>query len=232
MRVISFDVATKSLAVSIIKYNLNFCTEIENIHNQYLVDKKTEKTKKNISIVELYLNLLDDINKILDARIDFKYLDVIDLIPGQKVKETNIVDRTKALYTYLSTILDPLIGDEPDSTLFLIEYQMGPNDKSRVISSQIMYHMSKYSGITHLVGPSLKNKIVIGGNDALYSNFIERYTTNYAANKNHAKFNFLKLIKILNKEDVIAKIAKKNIDDIADSVLMSLAFVIKHYDMS
>ena len=110
--------------------------------------------------------------------------------------------------------------------IFLVEYQMGPNDKCRTVSSQILYHISKYNSKKLLVGPSLKNMLNINGNP--YSNFITKYKTNYAANKNHSKVNFMELLNILNGKHIIDHIKKGNIDDIADSVLMSLAWVMKN----
>lgn len=245
MHIISFDVATKSLATSIIYYNLNITSIIENKLNDYNFKKKnilkiinrknTEIHEKNkyMNILLLnYIQLLDIISDLYTNKITIENLDVVDLIPGKKVKETTIIERTQLLQIYLITI-DKLIEkyclDTPK--IFLIEYQMGPNDKSRVISSQILYHFTKYCkndniNKIYLVGPSLKNKIIIGGSDANYSNFLEKYSTNYTANKNHSKYNFLKLLKYLKKENIIKNIKPKNIDDIADSTLMSLAYVL------
>jgi hypothetical protein len=36
-----------------------------------------------------------------------------------------------------------------------------------------------------------------------------KYKTNYTANKSHSKFNFLRLIKSLNKTNLLEKIKKK-----------------------
>lgn len=245
MYFISFDVATKSLAVSIIEYNINYLDDIEAAIIEYHKNKPNLQGSKNINkLLEAYICLLDQTKKIFDTKMKIIDLRVKDLIPGKKLSETTIVERTSALYKYLCEI-DQKIADlnlEPKDILFLIEYQMGPNDKSRVISSQIMYHFTKFATTIdsepniQLVGPSLKNKIIIGGLDSNYSEFLEKYSCNYTANKNHAKYNFIKLIKYLDVEHMINGIRKKNIDDIADSVLMSLAYrlkkypSIKHYD--
>ena len=65
--------------------------------------------------------------------------------------------------------------------------------------------------------------------DAHYSTFVEKYKTLYASNKNHTKYNFLKLIEHLKSEVFIKDIKKKNMDDIADATIMSLAYVIKYH---
>lgn len=237
MFVCSVDTATKSLAISIIYYNTNLTNDINTIYNNYLVDKKLNPD----NAAQKYLNLLTSVNKLLDNKMQIYYLNVVDLIPGKKVSEVAAVFRTKALHYYLNTILDPIIdnlmvNNQGKDWLFLMEYQLNANQKSNLISSQIMYHFTKYTIVNtktysseiQLVGPSLKNKIIIGDEKGNYSNFIEKNQTNYAANKSHTRFNFLRLIKQLGKEPMIKDIKKKNIDDIADSVLQGLAYVIKY----
>jgi len=227
MFTISIDTATKSMAVSIIQYNLEIDDQVYTLYKTYLVDKK--KTTTAVELLQLYIDLLDCVINLVDNRIQIHYLNVVDLIPGQKVAETDVVFRTRQLYSYLTeidVILDKLEGPK----LFLLEYQMGPNVQSNMISSQLLYHFSKYSDAEiKILGPSLKNKVYIGGDDAKYFNFLEKYKTLYAVNKNHTKYNFLKLMTYLDTHDKIAHIKKKNIDDIADSVLMSLAYYLKTY---
>lgn len=250
MHVISVDVATKSLAVSIINYNLTISDQIANLYKIYINEKNSllglllgdntttnTNTDKNIilnQILDKYVKLLDNITKYYNDKMVINYLDVVDLIPNQKVKETTTIMRTSKLHAYLHNLDNIIIKNTySNNCIFLIEYQMGPNDKSRVISSQIMYHFTKYTNNTnnqiYLVGPSLKNKIVIGNDNSLYANFLEKYQTNYTANKNHSKYNFLQLLKYLKKEDLTKNILAKNLDDIADSVLMSLAYILTNY---
>jgi hypothetical protein len=238
MKVVSFDCATKSLGISIIDYNMQFDEQVSIAYQEYI---STKANSQNINeIIDQYIKLLDKVNDLVDNKILIEYMDVVDIIPGKKVKETSIVERTAGLYNHLTEFdAKILCANEPLCTnkarpdieeyTFLIEYQMGPNDKSRAVASQIMMFFSKYCGnhgpsIIKVIGPSLKNKISIGGDDAHYSNFIEKYTTNYAANKNHAKYNFIKLLAYLGKERMIKHIKKSNIDDIADSVMMSIAY--------
>lgn len=224
MFTISIDTATKSMAVSIIQYNTEINEQISELYDTYKNDKKLATTAAEL--LKLYINLLDNVKFLIDNKIKIHYLNVVDLIPGQKVADTDVVFRARQLYTYLTeidTILDKL--DTSQKKLFLLEYQMGPNIQSNMVSSQLIYHFSKYTDAEiNIVGPSLKNKVYIGGDDAKYSNFMEKYKTLYAANKNHSKFNFLRLMDYLGVNGTFENIKKKNIDDIADSVIMSLAY--------
>ena len=257
MFVLSFDVATKSLATSLIEYDVNYIKKINKIIREFHKNKKAIfclhdiiNKKLNtkflwpdlkLKYVNLFLDLLHKITTILKNKIKILYLDVKDLIPGKKVSETSIVERTQKLKEYLAEIenhTNKIIPSVQFPLNVLIEYQMGPNDKSRTISSQIMYHFSNISNLgnsrehnIYLVGPTLKNQIWIGDEKGKYCEFVAKYKTNYSANKAHAKFNFLRLLNILGASDLIKTIKKKNIDDIADSTLMSLSWTILNYDI-
>ena len=122
---------------------------------------------------------------------------------------------------------------------------MGPNDKSRNVGSQILYHYSKpsiefksyCSDVSEvadigyncvIVGPSLKNKISFGS-DLVLSVFIQKYIKNYDANKNHSKFNFLRWLQNNNHENMIKNIKKKKLPDIGDSFMQAYAWFILKY---
>jgi hypothetical protein len=235
MKYISFDLATKSLAISIIDYNSNYITDITTAYNSYLKYKKTFNSKDLNKLILRYNELLDIIQKIIETKIHIQYATVVDLIPNKKVVDVSVIERTSKLYHYMNGPFQELMNEHckcsNEEMIFLLEYQMGPNVKSSMVSAQILYHITKYQNAKMdniiLVGPSLKNKVVIGGNDSHYSNFVEKYTTLYASNKNHTKYNLLKLLDYLDCKDIISGIAKKNIDDIADSVMMSIAYILK-----
>ena len=232
MFILSIDTATKSLAVSIIKYNLNLANDINKKYNTYL-EKKNNKL--SLDILKDYVNLLTDVDTLLENKMIIYHLDVIDLIPNKKILDTSIQERTKSLYDYLNNTIDPLIelysiNNKTEEWIILLENQMSPNKNSNIINSQLIYHFSKYPYPITLVGPTLKNKIIIGGKESEYSSFLESHNTNYAANKSHSRSCLLKLLKYLKKENILDKynIKKKNVDDIADSVLQGLSFVIKY----
>ena len=67
--------------------------------------------------------------------------DVVDLIPNKKIKDTNVITRSNRLKSYLNYIDTLLINEiksnnENHIIKVLLEYQMGPNDKSRNVCSK------------------------------------------------------------------------------------------------
>lgn len=235
MKYIGIDLATKSLAISIIDYNQDFIKEMNDALDQYIIFKNDFITSNKTAIknlLERFNDTIDRIISILDNRVNVIDMSVVDLIPGNKVSDISVVDRTHRLYNYMNGIFDAkLYPYKPEEMTFLLEYQMGPNVKSNVISSQILYHISRYRNRTGsnivLVGPSLKNKIMIGGYDSHYSNFVNKYTTLYAANKNHTKYNLQKFLEFVGSPFPPPGIKKANIDDIADAVIMTMAWILK-----
>ena len=186
---------------------------------------------------------------LLDNLIEPLVFDVVDLIPGKKLKETDVVLRASRLRGYLQyvddTYLKSIAIGELDSCKLLVEYQMGPNNKSNSVCSQILYHYAdndiefkntntsvnitkpvenrlKYN--IEIIGPSLKNKINLD-KDKSRQFFISKYAKTYDANKKHSVANMLYWLKTKSAEHMIKNINKKNLDDIADSVTMSLAWI-------
>jgi hypothetical protein len=256
MFIVSYDVASKSLALSIIKFNDNWKIDLEKINKKFNI--LINDTKNNGSdVCKLSLQCINDIEVLFDTIITPIMFDVVDLIPNKKVKDTTPSLRASRLRAYLYSIdelyLNDLINDFPnDKFQVLLEYQMGPNDKSRNVGSQILYHYSPMDTsfkntntkkINHtfyknqqiknysidIVGPSLKNKL------NMYkplSFFTEKYTKKYDANKKHSKDTFLYWIKHKKIENMIVNIPKKNLDDIADSVNMTLAWILIKKNMA
>ncbi len=229
INVISFDIGIKTLATSVIEYR-NINKELKSIIDIISITDTDKLTQS-----------LNDIDSLLDKRINVHFLDVKDLIPGKKIASVTPVQITKLLYDYLCEITDVLC--EGIKYKVLIEYQMGPNDKARNIASQIMMFFTSYDFEIEIVGPSLKNKIFLGEwapeNETLHCNFVAKYSSLYSANKQHSKFVFTRLLELWNnkKDDNNnsdkkrgAKEIKKNVyKDIGDSVLMSLAWMKKKY---
>ena len=261
MFIISYDIASKSLASSIIKFNHNYQLNLQQIIKEF-----HESIKACISSVEICVcakNTVDKIEQLMYDLIQPVYFSVVDLIPGKKMKETTVIQRTARLKAYLNLIdikfnqiieknSKELISEENSALVkVLLEYQMGPNDKSRNVCSQILYHYStidiEYKNSDNLnieynidefeeksthknfydieiVGPLLKNKINLDP-DKPYEFFAKKYVKPYDANKAHSKNNFLYWIKKANIPHMIKGIKKKNLDDIADSTNMTLAWL-------
>ena len=77
----------------------------------------------------------------------------------------------------------------------------------------------------HTISGKLKNKIHVGGKEGAYQDFVEKYSRRYDANKAHSKFHFLRFLKALDCEHMIKDIKKKNVDDAADSIMQSIAWI-------
>jgi hypothetical protein len=238
MKYIGIDLATKSLAVSIIDYNPDFIREMNQQLDDWIEYKNryiewcAESGMEDIETLLIQFNkTLDKITDVLDGRLKILDMSVVDLIPGDKVADVSVVDRTTKLHQYMNTIFDSKLSlYKPQDMTFLLEYQMGPNIKSNLVASQVIYHLAKYRNGDNivLVGPSLKNKIMIGDREAHYSNFVNRYTTLYAANKNHTKFNLQRLLEFTGDKFPPKGIKKANVDDIADTVMMTMAWLLKN----
>ena len=217
MYYLSFDVANKSLAVSLIYFN-----------NDY---KHTLDTKLTTSGVDTKLSSTTDLinfNKKINSVIKYIYYNVEDLIPGKKVKDTDIIERSRSLKNYMNkikTVIDKLKEENNIEKIhLLIEYQLSSNYNANAIYNQIIYEFSNSIYEITVMNPSYKNKIYFH-NDLKHSSFIQKYNNNYIANKNHTKANFLYFIKHFNLEHVIKGVKAKNIDDLADSFLQIFGFI-------
>lgn len=211
MYYLSIDCANKSLAVGL--YVIN---NIQNWDTELLdVLKKVNNNGQ-----------LELINNFLDTVIDIKFLEVVDLIPNKKVKDTNIIERTILLKHYINNIKHRVSEITDDKVSVLIEYQMNSNDKSRAVFNQLIYAFSDIELYSiHIVNPTLKNKVYLC--DSLkHCRILQRYSKTYTANKVHCKENFLFFIDTFNKKDMVKDISKKNIDDIADTFMQLLGFLL------
>lgn len=237
MNILSFDVANKSLAVSLINYDVKYDLNILNCINKFKekrIEISRNLTMDNIIILlTKFVEMLDKIKYIYTNKVTIKFAKVNNFFPYRKIDAVSIIERTEKIYSFLielDKILLDFLNDEKFTVL--IEYQMGPNVKTRTVSDQIVFHFMKYKFIResfneyiYIVGASLKNLVYIGDEKADYSNFVSKYTKLYTANKEHAKFNMFRLLKYLNQEIHIKNIEKKNYDDIADSIMMSFVWV-------
>jgi hypothetical protein len=249
MYIISYDVASKSLAVAIIYFNEHWKDDLRQIRDAFA--KETSQTQTSEELCRTAIKYLDMVYVVISTVLEPLVFDVVDIIPGKKVKETTVVERSDRLSGYLNmmnSVIDTYYNSEKNIYDYaktpihvLVEYQMGPNDKSRNVGSQILYHYStmdmgflsanfttiytpevKYKVV--IVGPSLKNKIclVFGGS---LSDFIPLYAKNYDANKAHSKFNFLGWLEKQGRSALIKNIKNKNLDDIADACTQAIAWL-------
>lgn len=248
MIIIGFDIATKSLAVSVICFNDNWYEDLSNIKKQFYVDILGKPFDVVSEIAIEYIHKLDELAADIIKIILF---DVVDLIPNQKIKETDAILRTARLKGYLTNLDNKITSLLIDNNIYtnhpkvnsikiLLEYQMGPNDKSRNVCSQILYHYTptncnyintfesdqiksnKHS--IEIIGPSLKNKINLD-KDKNHQYFYNKYAKSYDANKKHSVNNMMSWLHNNGKTQMINNIRKKNLDDIADAFTMSIAWL-------
>lgn len=174
------------------------------------------------------LNLEGDIEKELNNLYVFYVCEVIDLIKDKKLKDTTLIERSKKLNEYITTLkerINKVIKDENIKKIkMIIEKQPKFNDKSSIIQNQLVYAFcgeSIYS--IKLICPFYKNMVYLH-KDLTYGKFIQKYKKVYTAAKNHTKFNFIYYLTIFDKLHLIKDIKKKNHDDIADAFMQVIAF--------
>jgi len=208
-KIISFDVATKSMGVAIIELmdivKVEDAKYISNIVSEYLPDALSE-------LVLDYGNC-----QATNDIIKFEYLDVWDLSDNQGDR-LNIVTPAKVLSQYLQWV-DREFGA---MGIMIYENQMNLNDKSRTMSHYIIYHYAMKDTMIVKMFPHEKNKIHFSP-ELKYQNFIKKYAKSYTANKAHSKANLQYLAKLYNLD--IAHIANKNLDDVADALMQIFAYL-------
>jgi len=206
MYYLSFDVANKSLAISLLEFKKEYKNDIQNIQK------------------EVNINYLEQVNNILSKSINYIYYSVEDLIPDKKIKDSTIFERTLSLKSKLQKIKEITNSLNTEKIIVLIEYQMSSNYNANAIYNQIIYEFSDHNYELHVVHPSYKNKIYFH-KDLHHSEFLGKYNNNYIANKNHTKSNFLYYLNAFNLNHVLEKIKKKNVDDLADSFMQIFGYI-------
>lgn len=220
MLFLSFDIASRSLAYTIMYYNTDVLSIISNIING----------GKENNIIN-GINSINNIEFVLKRNVDLRICDVSDINEGLKNKEVDVLTKTKKLKQILSilqTILDNFKAELLNESgidveiAVLLEYQMPSNYQANAIFNQIYYHFVDYN--PHIISPCYKNKIYFS-NDLTYDNFSSKYKNTYSANKAHTKANFLYFMESFGLKERIIHIKKKNLDDAADSFIQIFAYI-------
>jgi hypothetical protein len=163
------------------------------------------------------VELLKGISADVKSIFDFSRAELRDILPGRRVKEVDLVERTKLL----KKTLDDLNIDDT-SLHVLIEDQPGTlNFKSTTIRDNLlMYHAD--IPIT-LVNPCHKNKLCFGSG-LEYEVFLRKYAKKYDANKQHSKANFLYIVDVWGWKNVISGVPRDCLDDVADAFMQAMAY--------
>jgi len=209
MKIASFDVANRSFAMCVAEYH-DVSVELRGLSAKLAGSPNLEHVAQ----------CLEKATEIEPWRLIA--LEVADILKGRKLKETSTVDRAALLYQYLSRH-DELLAD---CDHFLIEYQMNTNDKSRTVSAQLLYHLAKFPGMAHIVGPALKNTISLKSDGTTqHQEHLSSHVSRYAANKSHTKCLMRVILSRWGESHRLNTIAKKNHDDAADALIMLIAWV-------
>lgn len=207
---LSFDCATKTFAFALIR--AEFSNDYIDMKNQQLIEFINEKD---------YLKIIN-LNKELNKCFELVDGDAIDLAPGRKDKTINTVERIKLTSNYINCRIKKSLEENEcnqDNLKILVEFQMGANSASRVVSDCIVSQFYEYD--VELVKPAYKNQINLPGLEYCY--FMEKYSSTYSANKNHSKATYAKIAKIFNHK--CPQIPKKMMDDFADCVMQVLGYI-------
>lgn len=217
MLFLSFDIASRSLAYTIMYYNTDVLSIISNIIN-------------NDSITN-GIDSISNIGYVLKRNVDLRVCDVTDINEGLKNKEVDTLIKTKKLKSILLTLQSILENFKAEllneggintEIAVLLEYQMPSNYQANAVFNQIYYHFVDYN--PQIISPCYKNKIYFS-NDLTYDNFSSKYKNTYSANKSHTKANFLYFMESFGLKERISHIKKKNLDDAADSFIQIFAYI-------
>lgn len=132
----------------------------------------------------------DTTDQVVDC-LDILTGDVCDFSGNKKNTKISEIERLKLFNQFAQTTLFPLLTQydcDKTNTLILIEYQMSSNVKSRTISTALATLFIDFN--IEYIKPSLKNTIYFK-DELRHSVFIEKYKSQYTANKNHATQNAL-----------------------------------------
>lgn len=156
-----------------------------------------------------------------------------DLVPGKKDKEIPTMERVRAVKNHLNDIVVPALADAAgfpaagDNRLNVaVEFQMGANAHARTVAVVLLTHFSEAN--TFMVGPGYKNKLWYPSRpDIRHCFFIERYSTLYSANKEHAKVLYFDHVAPSfghDKSQAMTNVPARLRKDFADSVMQVLGF--------
>lgn len=214
MHILSIDATTHNLAIVVMEYNpcwrTDFQTLCKNFQQTYqkATDNKTDICKK----------FIDDMQTMTKQALSIKYINHIQLTPGQKIDETTVLKKTERLKFVMQEFMLWVEEHNIKIDKVLIEFQMGPNNTTVIMSSQLLYIFASpdsdiiynFDNVCHkkteympsiveLIGPSLKNKIQF--TEALaYRIFVEKYNKKYLANKAHAVASFKYYLETFNND--------------------------------
>lgn len=195
MRLLSFDIANKSLA--------HCCIDVNTAWRQEAMNSQT----------------LEEANVAVDSAVKWVSGGVHDLIPNKKLKDSTAHERTLGL----KRVMTSLRQLKTEDTIVLVEYQMSANYNANAIYNQIMYEMTDETTQVVVMRPTMKNTVQLS-DDLGYRHFVGKYASKYTANKAHTTANLLCYDRVFGTDNSLSTVKKKNVDDLADAFMQALAF--------
>ena len=249
MIIFSYDCAIKNLGFCCIEFDENWrkkaaklISRLQKIYTDVDQLSKAEFIEKALSITKDIDNLLSNIFKL-------RFANIIDLIPGQKLKKVKYSD----IFKRLKYIVECLNRQLPKPDVVLIETQMSVNDKARGISryiedtyssvempsGEITFALTSYPIIpieikqstsdhvntkVYCINATIKNTYSIDKSvEGSYEAFISK-TSNYTANKKHTTHNFKYYMEKSEQSNKIENVPNK-LDDVADAFMMAYGWL-------
>ena len=177
---------------------------------------------------------IQEASRVAGGLLTYKSAGVVDLLAGQKVAEVTEVGRTRALWMFLTG--HPILSAPEPDTRVIIEHQpakigVSANNNSTVVSHNLVFYYINYDPV--FVDPKLKNKIHCASGME-YETYLRATTrksaqdARYAARKKHSKDNFLLMIRVLGHEHILAGIKSAVYDDLADSTMQIIAYLVEN----
>jgi hypothetical protein len=199
-------------------------------------------TFEDPNFLDEFLFIINAANHFVSGFIRFISAGVVDVLEGRKVADCDEIERTRALCKFLTGSIDvsaeaiAMLDFEGPVTKPIIEHQPSKigqktNNKSTMVGHQLMFYYNDWKPV--IVNPRLKNNIALADHLA-YKIFLDREIPRhkshkdavYAARKTHSRANFLYLLKIFDLEYILEGVPKSCYDDLADSCMQILAYIV------
>lgn len=205
--IVSYDPGRCNMGVCVAEINLKHeLPDIKIILNKCKnIEEKFELLSKSIEYIS---NILNKIIKII-------YIDCVNV-----TDTTDISDLAPKLSACITNIHNKIKISDKEIDYLVYEFQMNMNDKSRAISTMLIYHYlqnNKTKCIRSM--PTSKNKISITPEHD-HRNFIKKYANCKSANKHHCASSMIYWMKLFGVS--IDHIGNKK-DDAGDAFMQILS---------
>lgn len=189
--------------------------------------------------MEEFMDIIGAMEYFTDNFITYLSSGVVDVLGGRKVSECDEIERSHALHKFLNSSADVSMSALASTNLPLrtiIEHQPSKigtktNNKSTMVGHQLMFYYINHQPT--IVDPKLKNNIMLSV-ELPFERFLmeelpkhkDRRDAVYTARKRHSRENFLHMLRVFGCMNVIENVPKSCLDDLADSSMQVLAWLV------